>query len=156
MYLEPFFILCIFISSLWFGFEALLFWEMFLCIGQTMFSKEEGNWKWIKMPMFEKKNFFNICPGLLLVLNAPRSGNFSVKIIYLLFSTFPSFFITFILGPALPSQDIQRSGHSGYNTVVEPYQLLCYWSNFEKLLPAGWFVFRSWRYDFHTAKQLMI
>ena len=43
--------------------------------------------------------------------------------------------------------------HSGYITVVEPYQLLCYWSNFSKLLLADWFKVRPRRYDFHSAKQ---
>ena len=46
--------------------------------------------------------------------------------------------------------------HSGYITVVEPYQLLCYWSNFSKLLLAGWFKIWPQRYDFHSAKQPMI
>ena len=46
--------------------------------------------------------------------------------------------------------------HSGYITVVEPYQLLCYWSNFSKLLLAGWFEVRLRSYNFHSAKQPMI
>ena len=46
--------------------------------------------------------------------------------------------------------------HSGYITVVEPYQLLCYRSNFSKLLLAGWFKIRLQCYDFHSAKQPMI
>ena len=46
--------------------------------------------------------------------------------------------------------------HSGYITVVEPYQLLCYWSNFSKMLLASWFEIQPQRYDFHSAKQPMI
>ena len=46
--------------------------------------------------------------------------------------------------------------YSGYITVVEPYQLLCYWSNFSKLLLAVWFEVRPQRYEFHSAKQSMI
>ena len=46
--------------------------------------------------------------------------------------------------------------HSEYTTVVEPYQLLCYWSNFSKLLLAGWFEVWPQRIDFHFSKQPMI
>jgi len=38
--------------------------------------------------------------------------------------------------------------HSGYSTVVEPYQRLCYGSNILKLLLAGWFDFQPERYHF--------
>ena len=41
-------------------------------------------------------------------------------------------------------------------TVVEPYQLLCYWSNFSKLLLADWFKVWLQDYDFHSAKRPMI
>ena len=43
--------------------------------------------------------------------------------------------------------------HSGYITVMEPYQLLCYGSNFSKLLLAGWFEIWPRNFDFHSAKQ---
>ena len=46
--------------------------------------------------------------------------------------------------------------YCGYITVVEPYQLLCYGSNFSKLHLAGWFEVPPRSYDFHSAKQPMI
>ena len=46
--------------------------------------------------------------------------------------------------------------HSGYVTVVDAYQLLCYGSNFSKLHLAGWLEVQPQRYDFPSAKQPMI
>ena len=51
-----------------------------------------------------------------------------------------------------PKNDSHTRAHSGYITVVELYQLLCYWSNFSKLLLVGWFEVLPQRYDFHCTK----
>ena len=56
------------------------------------------------------------------------------------------------LGRRLSCKSYLRT-HSWYVTIVEPYQLLCYWSNFSKLLLAGWFEIQP---QFHSAKLLMI
>ena len=43
--------------------------------------------------------------------------------------------------------------HSGYITVVEPYQISCYGSNFSKLLLAVWFEIPPGLYHFHFSKK---
>ena len=46
--------------------------------------------------------------------------------------------------------------HSGYITVVQPYQHLCYEHNFSKLGMPGCFESQPGRYDFHSRKHSKI
>ena len=63
-----------------------------------------------------------------------------------------TFFLGMYFSIDIKNDLAQGKDHSGYITVVEPYQRLCYRSNFSKLLLAGWFEIWLGCYLFHSAK----